>query len=35
MIIIEEYDVQINLEANMANRLNANLKGHEVHKIKG
>jgi len=34
MIIIEEHDVQVNLETNMANMLNANLEKHEVHRIK-
>jgi len=35
MIIIEEHDVQVNLETNMVNMLNANPEKHEVHKIKG
>jgi hypothetical protein len=34
MIIIEAYDVQVNLEANMANKFNADLEEYEVHKIK-
>lgn len=35
MIIIQEHDVQVNLETNMANKLNANFEKHEVHRIKG